>query len=260
MINQKLIQLKNLIETYKRPLVAFSGGLDSTLLLKIVSQVKKDFSAIIFTDGIHHDFETNLAIDILKDWNINYYKFSSIDLFDNQLFCSNPDNKCYICKKFIFEKTLDFAKENNFSDVLEGTNYSDLSLHRPGYKAIKELGIKSPLLESKFTKSEIRTLAKELNISNWNKASFTCIATRFSNNSTITIELVNKLKEIETILHNYNLENFRARYDNNNIKIEISSNDFNLFFKSDIRSKLIAKSKELGFNKITLDLEEYRES
>ena len=158
----------------------------------------------------------------------------------------------------MFTKILETARENNLSNVIEGSNLDDLGDYRPGLKAIQELKIKSPLRYAGFSKSEVRELSKKLNLKTFDKPSFACLASRFVYGETITLEKLKMLEKSEQLLFDLGFKQLRVRIHNNIARIEILPEDFTKIIQEDIRKKIYNSLKSFGFDYVTLDLMGYR--
>lgn len=242
---KKLESLKEYFKTLDSVAVAFSSGVDSTFLLKIAYEVLGD-KVVAFTakSPLFPKRELEEAKEFCKK---NEIKHIIVEI-DIDKIKHNPQNRCYICKKNIFSKFLEIAKENSIKYVVEGSNLDDTSDYRPGLQAVKELGIKSPLLEVGLTKNEIRAL------SNNQKSSFACLASRFVYGEEITIEKLEMIEKAEQLLFEAGFKQFRVRIHNKLARIEVFPEDFNKLLEMDIYSRF----KNLGFEYVTMDLSGYR--
>lgn len=188
-MNNKFDKLKIYLNELKEQglCLAFSGGIDSTLLLYLC----KDMNILALT--FDSNFQTKEEIDATKDLCKKYGVKQIIieqNVFDNPIILENPKDRCYHCKKFLFENAVRIAKENGIKNIIDGTNFDDLGVYRPGRKALKELGIISPLAKFEITKQEIRTYAKECGIEIFSKPSAPCLATRFPYGTKLTLSLI----------------------------------------------------------------------
>ena len=177
---QKLYCLKQIVAGMGSVVVAYSGGTDSTLLLKIVSQVlkKKDFVVVVVDSAFLTREEVKSALKLAKGWNIRV-KLLKCDVLSDPVIRSNPRLRCYFCKKKIMRNLVNIRKSNGFGYVIDGSNADDFKQLRPGKRALRELGVRSPLAEARLNKSEIRVLARRLKLTNWAKPASSCLATRF---------------------------------------------------------------------------------
>ena len=237
--------------------VAYSGGVDSSFLLKVASDVLKDKAIAVTADSeTYPQRELSQAKKQAQDWSIKHIIIDTKEL-DNQEFSKNSPQRCYFCKKELFTKLLRIAKEHKFNFVAEGSNADDSSDYRPGLKAIEELGIRSPLKEAGLTKQEIRILSQELNLLTWNKPSFACLSSRFPYGDKITKEQLIRVDKAEEFIARLGFSQFRVRVHSQTARIEVLKEEMSLFFKDGLLDKITQELKSLGFLYVTLDLEGY---
>lgn len=252
----KLNKLKKYLKDLERVVVAFSSGVDSTFLLKVSKEVLKDnVIAVTAKSCSFPKRELNEAVDFCKLNQIRHIVIESEEL-NIEGFSDNPPNRCYLCKKELFTKIWNVAKENGIKNVIEGSNLDDVGDYRPGMQAIKELGIKSPLREIGFTKEEIRILSKELNLPTFDKPSFACLSSRFVYGETITKEKLNMVDKAEQLLFDLGVKQVRVRIHNNLARIEVLSDEFAKLLQN--REHITKYFKEIGFAYTTMDLLGYR--
>ncbi|MDK2822777.1 MAG: pyridinium-3,5-biscarboxylic acid mononucleotide sulfurtransferase [Clostridia bacterium] len=256
-MKHKLNELKNWFKDKNGVLVAFSGGVDSTLLLKVALDVLGDKAlAVTANSPLNTPQEKENAVQLAKKLGANHLVVDLNDL-ENPLVRANPSDRCYHCKKARFEKMLQLAKENDLEVVVEGSNLDDLNDYRPGLKAVKELGVASPLEEIGLPKKEIRQLAKELDLPVWNKPSEPCLATRIPFNTELTLDKLQRVMHGEHFLKiKIKLNQVRVRDHNGLARIEVEQNEIEkAFLKRDIINE---KFINLGYKYVTLDLMGYR--
>ena len=239
--------------------LAFSGGVDSSLLLKLFSEATKKTGKKVYAVTVHTKIHPMKDLEISRrvaDEMGAEHKVISIDELKEAGIEDNPVNRCYLCKKSIFEKLQRYAEELGVKQVVEGTNEDDLHVYRPGIKAIKELGIKSPLADSGFTKEEVRKLAAELGVSVSNRPSTPCMATRFPYGTMLDYESIQKVEEAEKWLRDLGFYNVRIRVHGDIARIEVDKNEMMMLLEK--KEEIIEKLKEFGYDYITLDLEGFR--
>ncbi len=255
-MHNKLNKLKDYLKNAKKVVVAFSSGVDSTFLLKVAHDVLKDnVIAVTAKSSSFPARELEEAVDFCRKNNIKHIIIKSDEL-NIEGFRDNPPNRCYLCKKELFKKFLEIAQNNNIENVIEGSNLDDDGDYRPGFQAIKELGIKSPLREIGFTKSEIRELSKEFGLSTFDKPSFACLASRFAYGETITEEKLSMVDRAEQFLFDLKFKQFRVRIHGNIARIEVLPNEFEKLLNH--REKITDYFKEIGFAYVAMDLTGYR--
>lgn len=235
--------------------IAFSGGVDSSLVLKAAVISQKNVYAVMFNTKLHPCKEESEAREIAREIGVDITVIK-IDEFSNPDILKNPINRCYLCKKLLFSTLIDFAKQKDCDIILDGTNFDDYSQYRPGIKALNELGVKSPLAELKMTKKEVREAAKTLGLKVHNKPSAPCMATRFPYNTDITVEDLKKVEMAEDFIKSLGISQCRVRVHGNIARIEIDESKFIELIKNKI--DIIQKLKSLGYIYITLDIEGFR--
>lgn len=238
-------------------LVAFSGGVDSTFLLKVVKeQLGNNCLAVTAESQIYPPEELLFSKRIAKGFKAKHLIIKTQEL-KNHNFSTNPINRCYFCKKELFTKLKRIAKDNGLNFVIDASNASDEFDFRPGSIAKKELGIRSPLQEAGMTKGQIRILSKRLKLTTWDKPAQACLASRIPYGIKISARLLRKINLAESFLRKEGFNQVRLRHYNIGLcRIEILRNEFPLFFKKS--NKVVEKLKKIGYNYITLDLEGYR--
>lgn len=257
-MEKKLQRLKDILKNSKKCVVAFSGGVDSTFLLKIAGeQLGKNCLAVTIAGPLNPKSEIEGAIKTAEKFGLQH-KIIKLGISNFEWFENNPENRCYICKTKVFNLIKKEAEKFGTDLVFDGTNIDDLSDYRPGLKALEELGVKSPLKDAELTKEEIRKLSKESGIEEWNKPSFTCLATRFPTGSKITEELLLKIEKCEEYLKKEGFIKFRVRCHGDLARIEFEKSELNRAFKENIRLNIEKEFKEIGFRYIAIDISGYK--
>ncbi len=258
-MKKKLENLKNNLKTLKKAAVAFSGGVDSSFLLAVCSDVleRENVLAVTASSETYTESELAFAKEFAKQTGVQHIIVNTDELNDPAFSC-NPKDRCYYCKKSFYSKALDKIKNLDYGILLDGTNADDSSDYRPGYIAAKELGIKSPLLEFGFTKNDIRNLSKSMGLPAWDKPADPCLASRIPYGSKITREKLEAIANAEKFIHDLGFCIVRVRHHNETARIEIPASDLSRFMQDDIRKKVNEYLKSLGFIWISLDMEGYR--
>lgn len=222
------MDIKEFFKTHSETAVAFSGGVDSSVLLLFAKKYAKRVKAYFVKSVFQPQFELNDALETASLLGVELEVIEA-DVLSDEVIASNPKNRCYFCKKRVFSAIINAAARDGFEAVIEGTNASDNVSDRPGFKALGEYGVLSPLKLCGFTKADIRAAAKENGIPVFAKPSYACLATRIPAGTSITAELLEKTEKAESELMNIGFTNFRVRYLNGAAKLELCKRDFSLF-------------------------------
>ena len=238
--------------------IAFSGGVDSTFLLKTAHDVLNDkVIAVTARSCLSPKREFDEAAAFCQKEGIAHIIFDSDEL-KIEGFSKNPTDRCYLCKTELFKKISAISKEHEILHIAEGSNTDDDKDYRPGMKAIIEQGIKSPLRDAGLCKEEIRSLSREMGLPTWNKQPFACFASRIPYGDEINLERLTMIDKAEQFLFNLGFRQFRVRCHGKLARIETGEDGFTLLSSPPLREKIYAAFKETGFNYISLDLQGYR--
>jgi uncharacterized protein len=259
MIDEKRNRLKNLLNEMGSVWVAYSGGVDSTLLLKVAADTlgKDRVVAVTALSPLYPERELVGAKEIAGGIGVRHVLIESNER-EIDGFSQNPPDRCYRCKKELFEKLSNLAKEEGIQFVIEGSTLDDEKDHRPGKKAIQELGIRSPLKEARFTKADVREVSKDLNLPTWDKPSFACLASRFPYGEEITENALERVDQAEEFLLGLGFKQVRVRHYQNLARIEIYPDEMGRFLEKSMRERVVRRLKEIGYKYVTLDLQGFR--
>jgi uncharacterized protein len=258
----KLEKLKRYIKEKGKNgvVIAFSGGVDSSTLAAVSHNVLGEKVVAVTAESPTYTFEElEEAKKVAKEIGIKLYVVKTKELL-NENFSKNPENRCYYCKKELLERLKNEANKLGFKAVFEGTNFSDLTDHRPGFKAVKEMkDVYSPWADTRFTKKEIRAIAKKLGLSVQNKLPLACLASRIAYNERITATKLKRIAKAEQAIKKLTgVQQLRVRDHNGLARIETGKDERKLFFNVEILDKIAADLKAIGYKYVTVDLEGYR--
>jgi len=256
MPEEKLGKLKELLEESESVLIAYSGGVDSAFLLKVARDVLGDRAvAVTARSPTYPEREYLEAQELAQRLGVRFLSISTDELSRQEFICNAPD-RCYWCKRELFEKLREIARREHIGWVADGSNFDDLKDFRPGSKAARELGVRSPLCEVELTKEEIRVLSRNMGLSTWDKAPFACLASRIPYGTPITPEVLEKINRAEESLLCLGLRHVRVRHHAKIARIEVEPRDMEEIVRR--RDEVVGKLKALGYLYIVLDLEGYQ--
>jgi len=256
-IQKKYQKLQGFIHPLDKVIAAFSGGVDSTFLLKVCMDVlgRENVLAFIGSSPVHPERETREAINMAGQLGAEYVVVTTSEM-ENTDFTSNTRERCYYCKSGLIDQIQEVAQSRGFINIVEGSNVDDESDFRPGSRAVAEKGIMSPLRAAGLTKQEIRALSRMLNLPTYSKPSFACLASRVPYGTIITTEILKRIELSEEFLKGLGTRQVRVRYHGKVARIEIDNEDLDTIIghRAEISERLTA----LGFTYVTLDLRGYR--
>ena len=256
-IKDKYNNLIDYLKSMDSLVVAFSGGVDSSFLLKAAKDALGErMVAFTMASPYHLQWEIQEAVELAEKIGVRQViKKEGIILPEIR---NNPPDRCYLCKKSLFTEILKFAGEQGFKCVADGTNADDTADYRPGMKALKELNIKSPLLETGFTKEDIRTISREIGLSTWSKPAYACLLSRIPYGQEIRISDLRKIEKAELYMLSLGFKTVRVRLHGGMARIEVSAEEREKLLNSELLDKMAENMRNFGFQYATLDLQGYR--
>lgn len=257
-LQRKYGQLQKIFQDLGSVVVAFSGGVDSTLVLKVaVDTLAQSAKAVIATSPTLPQSELEDARRLCQDIGVPL-QIVETDQLQIEAFVQNDASRCFHCKTDLYQLLSKIQKDAGFQAIVDGTNVDDMGEDRPGIQAGKQLGVQSPLLEANCNKSDIRQLAQALGLANWKKPAAACLSSRIARGISITTASLSRVEQAEAFLLAEGLTQVRVRLHGEMARIEVGSSEIPLLAEEPRRSRLVAALKDLGFKTVTVDLEGYR--
>ena len=250
--------LEKILKDLQSVLVAYSGGTDSTFLLKVAADVLGDrVTAVTASSETYTIRELEEARQTAVAIGVPHIVVYTNEL-DDPHFSSNPPDRCYYCKKELFAKLFELARQKGLHCVIDGSNCDDEKDFRPGMKAAKEFGVRSPLRDAGFTKEEIRALSKKMHLHTWDKPPLPCLASRFPYGTQITREKIMRVASAEKLLADFGIRQLRVRDHDTIARIEVLRVDMPTFLDEKISQLIMEKFKALGYTYVAIDIQGYR--
>lgn len=255
MVREKFATLEDILKSLRSVVVAYSGGVDSTFLLFMARHVLQENARGVLIDtpllpprkkeeALQTSRVLGLPVDVLP-----------VDIFEEENIVSNGPQRCYFCKRYLFSRLFSWARGTT---VCDGTNADELKEFRPGLRAKEELGVRSPLAEAGFTKEDIRALSRELGLPTWNKPSYSCLATRIPQGTRLTMDLLERIGELEQFLEELGFSGFRVRHHGPIARLELEERDFASILEPEKRRSILKEFQKAGYRFVTLDLAGYQ--
>ncbi len=258
LLQTKIDRLYDQLQDYKKVIVAFSGGVDSTFLADAAQNaLGENALAVTAISDSYPVREMRAAQDIAKQIGIRLETVHTKEL-DLEGYASNPTNRCFFCKTELFDRLQPIAEKYDVGTIIYGAIPDDVGDHRPGMDAAKKMGIQAPLIDVDLTKAEIREISKEWQLPTWDKPAFACLSSRFPYGMRITRELLRQVDAAEQFLYDLGIRQFRVRHHGKLARIELDAEEINLLRHKETRKQINLYFNEIGYGHVTLDLQGYR--
>jgi len=257
-VQDKIRQLREFLAEFQRLVVCFSGGVDSSFLLaQAVDVLGQNAIALTAVSPSLAPEEGDDARRLAEQLGARHLLVETYEI-DDPRYAANPTNRCYFCKLEVYGKAVDEARRLGVEQVIDGFNVDDRADLRPGRKAARELGVRSPLDELGFTKADIREASRRINLPVWDKPALACLSSRFPYGTRITPERLTQVARCERVLRRLGFRVFRVRYHDAIARIEVGANEIERLLEPKVRDTVLSRFREAGFTYVTVDLQGYR--
>ncbi len=257
MLNPNLEKLIKILKETDNAILAYSGGVDSTLLLKAMKIAGIRALAVTASSETMPKADLMFSKKTAKDTGVEHVIIETDEL-GNESFANNPPERCFFCKEELFAKIKTIAEKEGYDFILDGSNLDDMDDWRPGRKAALKYGVRSPLIEAGLRKSDIRELSRELGLASWDRPASPCLASRFPYGEKITLSALKQVEDSESFLTALGFKEFRVRHHRDTARIELKEEDFRKMLDPDLRKTITEKIKSTGYKFVSIDLEGFR--
>ena len=251
------MQLLSLLTDAESAVLAFSGGVDSSFLLRAMKMAGIRFLAVTGGSETVPEKDIGQAVSFAEREGADHRVIRTGEM-QNELFISNPPDRCFYCKQDLFRRLREIAESENYRFIFDGSNADDLSDYRPGRRAAAQYDVRSPLAESCLSKQDIRLLSKDLGLETWDRPASPCLSSRFPYGQRITPGLLKRVDKAEEFLKNLGISTVRVRVHEDMARIEVLEQDMSFFLEKDVRHRVADALRTFGFSFVSLDLEGFR--
>lgn len=254
----KLKNLEEILESLQSVIVAYSGGVDSAFLAVVANNVlgERALAVTAYSPSLT-EVELNNAVELANKMKLNHRVIETTEV-ERPDYKQNTTARCYFCKDELYTQLGNIAQTEGYVSIANGTNLDDMSDFRPGLKAAKKYGVRSPLAESEFTKSDVREYSRRIEIPVWDKPSQACLSSRIPYGTVVTVEALTKIAKAEGFLNDLGLRQFRVRHHENIARIEVEPSEFGRLIETNVRESLVEYFKSIGYTYVTMDLLGFR--
>ena len=254
----KLKNLEEILESLQSVIVAYSGGVDSAFLSVVANRILGDRAlAVTAHSPSLAQYELDDAVELASNLRLNHRVIETAEV-ERADYKQNTTGRCYFCKDELYIQLGNISRVEGFISIANGTNVDDMSDFRPGLQAAKKYGVRSPLVEAKFTKSDVREHSRKIGIPVWDKPSQACLSSRIPYGTEVTVETLTRIAKAERFLSNLGLRQFRVRHHDNIARIEVEPSEFGQLIETGVRESLVEYFKSIGYTYVTMDLLGFR--